>query len=111
MQDNPYPGTSPIKSSSRLFGRQKDVAVVRSHLVSRRWTVVHGRSGCGKTSLLSAGINDAMKKHERHRVRILDTWSGDQTLESRICEKLRWHHDLRLEKRFMTTSRKVGSCY
>lgn len=77
---NPYP-EGPIKELSRLFGRKQDIAVLRSHIISRRWTVITGRSGAGKSSLLAAGIQDGMNKREtRHRIVILREWRPREML-------------------------------
>lgn len=72
MAVNPYPEPGPITDRNLLRGRDGDAAVVRSHLTTRRWTVLHGRSGAGKSRLLAAGIKSVLEQKDRYKVVILD---------------------------------------
>ncbi len=73
MAANPFPPPGTITDYSSFYGREGDVAVVRSHLMTRRWTVLHGRSGAGKSSLFAAGIQSGLRsKGSPHEVLILD---------------------------------------
>lgn len=54
----PYPGTLPFRRTDhdRFFGRAADVAALIGMWRDNRLTVVVGPAGCGKTSLLRAGV-------------------------------------------------------
>lgn len=39
-----------------FFGRERESALLRSWILTRRWLVLFGRSGVGKTSLVGAGV-------------------------------------------------------
>lgn len=56
--DNPYPGLRPFdEKDSRYFrGRRGQVTALLSRLEKRRFVAVVGSSGCGKSSLVRAGI-------------------------------------------------------
>ncbi len=47
---------------SLFFGRNKEVEILTSKIISHRSFVIHGRSGVGKSSLIRAGLIPALKK-------------------------------------------------
>jgi WD40 repeat protein len=55
---NPYPGLAPFQEqdASRFFGRDREIDEVLDRLASRRLLAVIGVSGCGKSSLVRAGV-------------------------------------------------------
>ena len=55
---NPYPGLAPFDEpdAARFFGRDREIDEVLERLPSRRLLAVIGVSGCGKSSLVRAGI-------------------------------------------------------
>jgi hypothetical protein len=93
---NPYPGIDVITCFDKLFGRREEVAIIRSHLLARRWTVVYGQSGAGKSSIFRAGIEDGMRRERtRHTVVVIDGWSVGQSLleafaSALCCEVVTW---------------------
>lgn len=54
----PYPGLRPFDSGDQdyFFGRDAQVRLLRQKLESKRMVAVVGRSGCGKSSLVRAGL-------------------------------------------------------
>ena len=54
----PYPGLRPFGQDEWpiFFGREQMVDDVVGRLVDQRLLVVHGDSGCGKSSLIRAGV-------------------------------------------------------
>ncbi len=54
----PFVGPKPFRAADRRFfvGRNRDSARVRQELLSSRLTILHGRSGVGKSSLLKAAV-------------------------------------------------------
>jgi WD40 repeat protein len=55
---NPYRGLAPFdeRDASRFFGRDREIEEVLDRLSSRRLSSVVGVSGCGKSSLIRAGV-------------------------------------------------------
>ena len=58
MKNYRYPGTRPFeeKDSHLFFGRSQDIERLYNRIFVEKMTVLHGKSGLGKTSLLQAGI-------------------------------------------------------
>ncbi|MEM9384944.1 MAG: OmpA family protein [Pseudomonadota bacterium] len=56
--ERPYPGLRPFRKHewSIFFGREAMVDAVLEKLTDQRMVVVHGSSGCGKSSLITAGV-------------------------------------------------------
>jgi AAA+ ATPase superfamily predicted ATPase len=46
---------------STFFGRQNECALLKAQVIANRLTVVYARSGIGKTSLLNAGLHQALR--------------------------------------------------
>lgn len=58
LPPRPYPGLRPFEKEEWpiFFGRERMADAVVAHLLGRRLLVVHGDSGCGKSSLVRAGV-------------------------------------------------------
>ena len=56
--DSPYRFLDSFGPRDRaiFFGRDRESALLRSWILTRRWLVLFGRSGVGKSSLLGAGV-------------------------------------------------------
>ena len=56
--ENPWPGLESFEENARafFFGRDREAASLLSHVLDAPVTVLYGRSGLGKTSLLRAGL-------------------------------------------------------
>ncbi|MGD8938996.1 MAG: RDD family protein [Gammaproteobacteria bacterium] len=64
---NPYPGLRSFEpeESDRFFGRQQQIATLVERLAQVPLIAVAGASGCGKSSLVKAGlINELKRRHE-----------------------------------------------
>ena len=73
IADNPYPGSRAFTQADKefFFGRDADIAVIVDLWMTNRLTVVSGTAGCGKTSLLQAGVRPLLReKTSKHRPRI-----------------------------------------
>jgi tetratricopeptide (TPR) repeat protein len=73
IADNPYPGARAFTQADKefFFGRDADIAVIVDLWTTNRLTVVSGTAGCGKTSLLQAGVRPLLReKTSQHRPRI-----------------------------------------
>ncbi len=64
----PYPGLRPFDGDEWpvFFGRERMIGHVVTNLVNQRFVVVHGDSGCGKSSLIRAGVQPRLE-HEHSR--------------------------------------------
>jgi hypothetical protein len=74
----PYPGLRPfMEADARLFfGREGEVAAILQLLEAQQLVVVHGASGCGKSSVVRAGVvpifrTDALANSRDGRVIII----------------------------------------
>ena len=64
----PYPGLRPFEASEWpiFFGRERIVADLRRRLTRLRLVVVHGSSGCGKSSVIRAGLLPRLALEQEH---------------------------------------------
>src|ERR1035437_8278592 len=55
---NPYPGLRPFDAGDEdvFFGREEEIDQLLHRLAARRFLAVLGVSGCGKSSLVRAGL-------------------------------------------------------
>ncbi len=62
--ERPFVGLAPFTEDDAryFFGRDADRAVITSNLIASRLTVLYGASGCGKRSLLDAGVANQINK-------------------------------------------------
>src|SRR5450432_4285518 len=60
---NPFPGLRPFKpeESGLFFGRDEQIGEALDRLLDRRLIAVVGVSGCGKSSLVQAGMLPALE--------------------------------------------------
>src|SRR5262245_42580371 len=65
-KDNPWPGLASFEEDSHafFFGRDHEIRLLRDNVLDSQVTVLYGRSGLGKTSLLQAGLFPKLR--ERH---------------------------------------------
>ena len=67
----PYPGLRPFQKHewAIFFGREPMIDAVLDRLAATRLVVVHGSSGCGKSSLIKAGVLPRLEQeHSRYGV-------------------------------------------
>jgi tetratricopeptide (TPR) repeat protein len=82
IADNPYPGSRAFTQADKqsFFGRDADIAVTVDLWMTNRLTVLSGTAGCGKTSLLQAGVRPLLRENtSKHRPRIFapgNLWRG-----------------------------------
>lgn len=85
---NPYPGLRPFTSadSEYFFGREREIDELIERLAARRFLAVLGVSGCGKSSLVHAGLIPALRSGLADPLggnwRILDLFPGSGPLEA-----------------------------
>jgi hypothetical protein len=79
--ENPFPGLRPFeaKESDRFFGREDDIFELLNRLRHMRFLAVVGASGCGKSSLIRAGLIASLTNGAlpgEWRVAILRPWQS-----------------------------------
>ena len=64
--ENPWPGLESFEENARafFFGRDREAASLLSHVLDAPVTVLYGRSGLGKTSLLRAGLFPLLREQQ-----------------------------------------------
>lgn len=74
-----YPGSKPFTRDDEklFFGRDEDIARLTTFIQVERTTVLYGKSGLGKTSLLNAGV--LPKLESEHQYRIIPVRFGSHT--------------------------------
>jgi tetratricopeptide (TPR) repeat protein len=67
ITDNPYPGSRAFTCADQalFFGRGRSISTGVSRWKSDRLTIVSGPPGCGKTSLLHAGLYPQLRESAR----------------------------------------------
>ena len=62
-RDSPYPGPHPFDTSDQdfFFGRDAERDALKALWLENHVVVLHGSAGCGKTSLLRAGLTPALR--------------------------------------------------
>lgn len=67
IEANPFPGLRPFatREADRFFGRRQQIADVLASLDARSFVAVTGASGCGKSSLVLAGVLSELHRRRR----------------------------------------------
>src|SRR5690349_2390620 len=65
----PFIGLRPFRDEDRdfFFGREKELDVVEPRVTQNRFVAIIGGSGCGKSSLIRAGLRPRLEKLRDHR--------------------------------------------
>lgn len=65
LADNPFPGLRPFEQADaeRFFGRDTHIAELAQRLETVNFMAVTGDSGCGKSSLVRAGLLSCLQRH------------------------------------------------
>ena len=74
---NPWIGLKSYQEGETLYGRGKDVLALSQCIVNNTQTVVYGKSGIGKSSVLEAGIFPIVRKMGIFPVRIRLVHNGE----------------------------------
>ena len=76
-EDNPFRGPNPLKEGDAIFGRNRDIQLLLDQLLSDRLVLLHSVSGCGKTSLVEAGLRPRLPGFHRHPTVSVKSTEGD----------------------------------
>lgn len=89
LENTPWLGLASYTSqdANRFFGRDKEIEVVTNAIRRHYCTIIYGKSGTGKTSLIQAGITPAMMNDRYLPISFkLDHSQGHQTYSQQIVD-------------------------
>src|SRR5438270_2893686 len=107
LPESPYRPLEAFSESDAewFFGRESEQRLICSNLLAFRLTVLYGRSGVGKSSVLQAGVIPLIRSKARRRlikggvpqfaVASFAKWSEEPVVA--LCEELRRSFNLELE--------------
>lgn len=70
IQENPWRGLEAYQDGEILYGRDDDIKSLSQYVIDNVDTVLYGRSGIGKSSLINAGIIPAARRNGFHSLSI-----------------------------------------
>ena len=76
-QTNPWLGLQTYKEGEILYGRSEEIRILSGLVLRNTQTVVFGRSGIGKSSILNAGVFPVVRRHGVVPVSVRLDHSGD----------------------------------
>ncbi len=85
---NPWLGLKSYSEGDTLYGRDEDIRCLTQCVLSDRETVLYGRSGIGKTSILYAGVIPTARMHGFVPVAVRLVHDTTTTYISQICEAI-----------------------
>src|SRR5438093_9975881 len=62
IPQNPFKGLRSFEENEKLFGRDRDLILMKDRIFSARTTLLFAGSGVGKTSFLNAKVVPELKK-------------------------------------------------
>jgi energy-coupling factor transporter ATP-binding protein EcfA2 len=97
--ESPYPGLRPFQKHEwpAFFGREPMIEAVLDRLAATQLVVIHGTSGCGKSSLIKAGVLPRLEQeHGRYMVpwRTAEMRPGSSPLWNLATAIARLHENL-----------------
>lgn len=60
---NPWLGLKSYSEGKKLYGRDNEITELSQKIIYNTQTIIYGRSGIGKSSLLKAGVFPILRKH------------------------------------------------
>lgn len=60
---NPWLGLKSYSEGKRLYGRDKEIEELSQKILYNTQTIIYGKSGIGKSSLLKAGVFPILRRH------------------------------------------------
>jgi hypothetical protein len=82
-EECPYVGLIPFTEadSEYFFGRDKETNLVLANMFASRFTILYGKSGVGKSSILNAGVKPKLRGRSDLIGIIYKEWRKDPSLE------------------------------
>jgi hypothetical protein len=75
LPPRPYPGLRPFEPDEALifFGRERMAADIITRMLTDDMVVIHGSSGCGKSSLIRAGVLEQFRSRQKRAGKRVET--------------------------------------
>ena len=90
---NPWLGLAPYQEGIPLYGRTKECVILSEIIKNNYVSVVFGKSGIGKTSLINAGISPLLRGGNYIPIKIRFTHNSNisyvEQIESKVKESIR----------------------
>ena len=90
---NPWLGLAPYQEGIPLYGRTKECVILSEIIKNNYVSVVFGKSGIGKTSLINAGISPLLRDGNYIPIKIRFTHNSNisyvEQIESKVKESIR----------------------
>ncbi|MCA1616084.1 MAG: hypothetical protein LC800_18680, partial [Acidobacteria bacterium] len=69
LPQSPFKGLVPFSEGDFrfFFGRKRETQIVTANLKTRRFTLLYGQSGVGKSSLINAGVAHGLRQCEEQQ--------------------------------------------
>jgi energy-coupling factor transporter ATP-binding protein EcfA2 len=82
--ERPFIGLRPFAHGDRdyFFGRDDELDLLEQRVRQNRFVAVVGRRGCGKSSLVGAGLRAGLEKDSHHRWCWVETSPGDAPIRN-----------------------------
>jgi len=82
---SPYVGLRAFKAEERVLfrGREQDASLLKDQILAARVSVLYGRSGLGKTSLLQALVIPEVERNNAYVLKF-DEWSQKDPVEALV---------------------------
>lgn len=94
---NPFVGPRPLQPGEPIFGRRREIEELLSLLIAERIVLLHAPSGCGKSSLLEAGLRGPLAERGFNvlpTVRVGEPQEATATLERHAAGSAKDSYDL-----------------
>jgi len=90
MKKNPWKGLQSYQEPDIIYGRDEEIKALYTRIIYNTQTVVYGKSGIGKSSIINAGITPRAKHDEMLPVaiRLAHTAKKEQTETSPYVEQI-----------------------
>ena len=87
---NPWMGLETYKEGQIIFGRNEEIKTVAQSVIYNLQTVIYGKSGIGKSSLLNAGVFPLLRRANLFPVEIRLAHNSEKSYNDQIKEALFW---------------------
>lgn len=90
-RENPWKGLQSYQENDTIYGRDEEIRALYTKILYNTQTVVYGKSGIGKSSIINAGIVPRAKLDDLLpvRIRLAHTTKREQTATTPYVEQIR----------------------
>ena len=94
-RNNPWLGLESYKEGEILYGRDEDIRDLTQSVLNDTDTLLYGRSGIGKSSILNAGVIPAARRNGFHPVLVRFSHKEQHSylhqIREVIAKDIDWH--------------------